>query len=306
MRYHEVNALITRLAKPYGAVTGSILIPHGVTRRMIEGRLGTGFLTELENDTYGVAGFPLTWERQYKAAELSVPGAGLAGLAAALVQRFDGFRTVRAELVAPYTRSVRNKIATVHRSKTALMELRHGFRVTTVAQTLFDILNRVSLDRLEHTMDAAILTKRCTVEDLEERRQAYAHAHKPGIELWRALVDERLEDGWAPPESDLEATLWDIFREIPDHPSAARQAPAFWQTVPGRVDIYVPVWNHIIEADGRRWHARVNDFDADRWRDAQAVANGFSVQRFTHLHLTQRRAEVRDLIAAVGAHRHAA
>jgi len=44
----------------------------------------------------------------------------------------------------------------------------------------------------------------------------------------------------------------------------------------------------------------VADFDNDRWRDNQAAALGLRVMRFTHLHLTQRRKEVAELIGAAG------
>jgi very-short-patch-repair endonuclease len=56
----------------------------------------------------------------------------------------------------------------------------------------------------------------------------------------------------------------------------------------------------ILEGDGRRWHARVRDFEMDRWRDSVAVAHGFAVQRFTYLHLTRRTREVSGLIAQAG------
>ena len=62
----------------------------------------------------------------------------------------------------------------------------------------------------------------------------------------------------------------------------------------------IPAWRLVLEADGRRWHARVADFDNDRWRDNQAAALGLRVMRFTYIHLTERRREVADLISAAG------
>jgi very-short-patch-repair endonuclease len=62
----------------------------------------------------------------------------------------------------------------------------------------------------------------------------------------------------------------------------------------------IPAWRLVLEADGRRWHARVADFDNDRWRDNQAAALGLRVMRFTHPHLTHRLREVADLITAAG------
>ena len=47
----------------------------------------------------------------------------------------------------------------------------------------------------------------------------------------------------------------------------------------------IPDHRLIIEADGRRWHARFADFDRDKWRDNQATAHGYRVLHFTWVHL---------------------
>jgi very-short-patch-repair endonuclease len=47
----------------------------------------------------------------------------------------------------------------------------------------------------------------------------------------------------------------------------------------------LPEHRLIVEADGRRWHTRVADFDRDRWRDNEATANGYRTLRFTWVHL---------------------
>jgi very-short-patch-repair endonuclease len=42
-----------------------------------------------------------------------------------------------------------------------------------------------------------------------------------------------------------------------------------------------PDWNLVIEADGRHWHARVEDFEEDRRRDNELATRGIQVLRFT-------------------------
>jgi very-short-patch-repair endonuclease len=66
------------------------------------------------------------------------------------------------------------------------------------------------------------------------------------------------------------------------------------------VDGLVPAWGLILEADGRTWHARVRDFETDRWRDNQAAAHGLRVQRFTYAHLRYRVDEVVAIIELAG------
>jgi hypothetical protein len=118
--------------------------------------------------------------------------------------------------------------------------------------------------------------------------------------LLRALVDERLAAGWAPSESELEGLLREAVALVPGCATVQWQFPAPWAPRGQRVDGLIPDWRLVLEADGRRWHARVKDFDADRWRDNQAAALGLRVMRFTHPHLTHRMDEVVALISAAG------
>jgi very-short-patch-repair endonuclease len=182
-----------------------------------------------------------------------------------------------------------------------------NIRVTTVAQTLFDLVPRITLDRLERAIDFHLLRKSVTVQNLIERRVSLDSSRRPGIAIWRALVDERSAHAWVPPESDLESDLWAVLRDLPGEPGLERQATMpWWQPGEGRVDVLAVNWRTIYEADGRAWHARVRDFDADRWRDNMAQANGYRVLRFTHTHLRQRPDEARTIAIQTGRWRVAA
>jgi very-short-patch-repair endonuclease len=84
---------------------------------------------------------------------------------------------------------------------------------------------------------------------------------------------------------------------VPGKLVVVRQAPWPWDEAPdGAVDAFIPASGIILEADGRRWHTRVQDFERDRWRDNQAAAQGLRVLRFTWLHLTEWVPEVVDVI----------
>jgi very-short-patch-repair endonuclease len=62
------------------------------------------------------------------------------------------------------------------------------------------------------------------------------------------------------------------------------------------IDLLLPAHRLIIEADGRRWHTRVQDFDKDRWRDNEAVAHGYRVLHFTWVHLRDLADDVLDVV----------
>jgi hypothetical protein len=113
----------------------------------------------------------------------------------------------------------------------------------------------------------------------------------------RPLVQERLEEGWTPPESELEAKLLTVLAGVVGTGPIVRQASLPWRTSrSGRVDVLLPAHRLIIEADGRRWHTRVNDFDKDKWRDNEATAHGYGVLHFTWVHLRDLAADVVDVL----------
>lgn len=175
-----------------------------------------------------------------------------------------------------------------------------GLHVTTIAQTLCDIVSRVRVDRWERAADGLLLEGRVTIDELQERRLRYEKSRRAGMPTFRALVDERLADGYVPPASELERALAAALDLVVGCPPVVWQAPAPWAPDAQRVDAMIPEWRLVLEADGRRWHARLDDFDRDRWRDNQAAALGLRVLRFTHIHLTKRRHEAVTLITAAG------
>ncbi len=68
----------------------------------------------------------------------------------------------------------------------------------------------------------------------------------------------------------------------PELPPHDRQLPIAYERLDATVDAYIAEWSIIVEADGRRWHTRVADFERDRARDNAAAAAGLVVVRFTY------------------------
>jgi very-short-patch-repair endonuclease len=214
------------------------------------------------------------------------------------------FRPCHPEVVVGTAGAGRNPFATVHRYDGARTAAVAGLAVTSVAQTLCDIAPRVSLVRVERALDEHLLAQRGPPDlgPFEERLAFYERARRPGMSVVAALVAERRPEAWQPPESELERRLWRLLRRLPGRPTLLRQAPIPWRpAASGRFDILIPAWRTIVEGDSRRWHARVRDFDRDRWRDNEAVAHGLRPLRFTWAHVTERPAEVLELVTRTGA-----
>jgi very-short-patch-repair endonuclease len=302
MRNHDFDRVISRLAGvQHGAFNLTQIKKYGGSKTMVKDRVDARAWLKLAPCMWAVAGFPPTWQRQFKAAELSIRDAVVADRAAALVHGFEGFKVVHPALVIPYTANPRSDLAHLRRSNPVPSAIVDRITVTTVAQTLFDLLPMCELSMVERAMDGAILNKQVTVADLVERRDAFARSRRPQLAAFQALVDERRADGWCPPESTLEANLTAVLARLPPGIVVVRQGvPPWWSPGEGRVDALIPAWRLIAEVDGRRWHARVADFDRDRWRDNVALANGYRVMRFTHTHISQRPDEVFDLLLAAG------
>ena len=298
MRYTEIDRRIDAVAaKQFGAFSRQQAFDRGASERFVQRRLASGDWIRPVTAVYALARSPGTWKRQCKIAELSVAGSAIAGSAAAALHKLDGFRPGRIELVAPVNSFCIHPFATVHRYSGAKLTVVEGIAVTTIAQTLFDVTRRVKPWTAERAMDVALLEHRVSPAELSERLAFYEGSRRPGLPRIRPLVLERLDDAWVPPESELEALMYAMLSRIPGAPRVVRQASLPWRSArPGRVDALLPDHRLIVEADGRRWHARFQDFDRDRWRDNEAVAQGFRVMRFTSVHLRDLIDDSLDLI----------
>ncbi|MGH9138904.1 MAG: type IV toxin-antitoxin system AbiEi family antitoxin domain-containing protein [Acidimicrobiales bacterium] len=291
------RAIVAVARRQHGAFSRAQAFELGASDRFIRRRLADGTWSRIAPSVYVLSDSAGTWLRQCKVAELATPGSAIAGPSAAVLHNLDGFRPGSIDLVVPPTANTRHAVARCHRFAGALTTTVNRLRVTTIAQTLVDLTAlRVPPWVVEPAMDGALLEKRLAVEQLEERRRFYEGSRRHGNRLLRALVAERAADGWVPPASELGAKLRKLLDTVPGA-RFVREAPAPWRSPqPHRVDALEPAHRLIIEADGRRWHARVADFDRDRWRDNEAAAHGYRVLRFTWVHLTEAADDVRELV----------
>lgn len=301
---HEFDRAIGALARrQHGAFHMRQAHERGGTSDMLATRVRHGAYVKLDARVLAIASHPPTWQRQYKAAELSVPGSALAARSASLVHDLTGSRVLRPALVAPPSANRRSRLADVRRSVDIEAVMVSGLRVTSIRSTLFDLLEYVTVSEAERAMDDALAAGLTSVEDLVVVADAAARSRRPHVGTWRALVQERTAAGWQPTESELERHLEAILRALPGHVEIRRQdTPRWWKPKCHRVDAYLPGWKLIIEADGRRWHTRVADFDRDRWRDNLAVVNGHRVLRFTHTHLSRQPDQVLTMVLDAGRH----
>lgn len=305
MRTTVVDDAVLEIARrQHGVFSREQAFEGGASVRFIERRLASGAWIRIDNAVYALPAFAPTYLRQLKAAELGSRGAAIAGRAAAAFHELTGFRPVRPAIVVPPTVRAKTKLADVHRYAGAQIVVVKGIRVTSVAQTFFDVIRQVPLWTYERALDDALLLGKVTIEQLEERLRFYEGSRRAGMPLLRALLAERREDGWVPPESELEAVGTKIFARFAGRARFERQVTLRWRSgAEARVDFVDTRLRIIIEVDGRRWHTRVADFDRDLWRTNEAIAHGYVVLRFTWVHLTEAVDDVVALVAAAIAER---
>jgi very-short-patch-repair endonuclease len=286
MRHTDIDHHIDALAaRQLGAFSRKQAFDIGASEQFVYRRLRSKHWIRPAPGVYALASSPGTWLRQCKIAELSVDGSAVAGFAAAVLHEIPGYRSGHIELVASANASRTHPFATVHRYAGVKTTTVKGIRTTTYAQTVCDIAPRTSLWRLERSIDHGLVGGQATIDDFVERIEFYEFSRREGLPRIRPLIEERTADGYVPPESELEALLGDLLARMPGV-RLQRQARFPWrQDLPNRVDFLLPDHRLIVEADGRRWHTRVANFDNDRLRDNVALANGYRTMRFTWTHL---------------------
>lgn len=295
---HELDARIDRIAHPQcGAFNLDQVRAAGGTDQAAAHRVELGRWFRLGPAVLALAASKGTFERQCWAAVLGEPVAAVGGFSAAVLRSFRGFTPGRPEIVVPPSGNARSPLARVHRYDAAAVSTVRGLRVTTAAQTVFDLAPRITVDRLEATVDDLLLTGRLTMDELEERLAVYETSRRAGLPVLRSVIGDRRVDALTPAVSELERRGDRILRRLRGRPRVLTEVSFPWlQGGFGRVDRYLPDDAILVEFDSRRWHARLADFDKDRWRDNQAIAAGVAPLRFTWLHVTRRPAEVLAII----------
>ena len=181
-------------------------------------------------------------------------------------------------------------LGTIHRTKDLywedLTEVR-GLPVTTQLRTAVDMAALLRRRTLEWLVDDLLAANAFTLDELADRFRRITRRGKPGMANLRWVLAAR-GPGYVPPASRLERLLIDVLVGG-GLPEPVRQHPLPSRLGPGRVDVAYPHVRLLIEADSRRWHTRVADFETDRQRDNEATVLGWHILRYTFARLTKDR-----------------
>ena len=216
------------------------------------------------------------------------------------VHGWEGFRPGRIELSVPVASRHASPLAVVHRVAHLDRVVRQGIAVTSAARTVVDLAGVLAPAPLGRVIDDVLLAGLASIEQVTAAFDLVAGGHPRGSGVLRDLLRERTQDGYVPSRNELEASLDTVLAD-PRIPPSVREAAFPWMPdEPYRVDALIPRWRRIVEVDGRRWHARVADFERDRARDHEAQRHGYEVTRFTHHQVVRRPGYAADTLVAIG------
>lgn len=274
---------------------------------LIQPRVRSGWWVVRARGVYSLVGAADTWQQRLWVGLLDVSDRSLAShQSAARVHRAGGVEDVGAVVSSDRQQGHSFSTVTLHRPTDLSEEDRtvvDGFPVTTLERTVIDLAAVIARPRLSMVVQGLVIERRTSLANVGELMMRVSKRGKPGMAKMAAVLDDL---GAAPvPRSELERRL-DVLlvrtglRFVNEHPLPTDGS------VVGFVDRTHVESRLIIEADGRKWHGRLQNLAKDRQRDQVAAAQGFQTLRFTWDDVVGDPDGVLSIVRSVVAHRAAA
>ena len=300
------DAAIAKLAsRQHGLFSRAQVADLGGREWLIHARLRSGRWTHEAEGVYGLPGWPDSWWRRLWRAYLATgPQCVVCLEAAAAIHGLTNFGLGRIVLFTPHGDHHWHRLCEMRQStdiRPEHVEVVRGLRVTTVARTLCDLARFVGEQRLAVAVEDAHISGACRLDELQLLLDELRRPGKRGMKLVAKILAER-GPGFVPSESWLERRLLSILKDA-GLPRPRVQAPLPWRPdLPQRTDALYEREQVLLEADGRRWHVRVDQMATDRRRDREALNHGWRPYRFVYQELKYEPTivvqTVRDALAA--------
>lgn len=283
-----------------GAFSFQQALALGFPRATISRRLSTGAWTRLHPGVFTVGGSLDGRQRDLWASLLAVgPKAIVSHESAALLHGAERLRERPITLTNPHGWHHQLAGVMVHQindHRPSHQTLVNGLRTSTPARTIVELGATQAPREVGRVLDDYIRTNRTTLAVVRRVFAELLRPGKPGLGCVAAVIDERA-DGFVPPASELERALFATL-EAGGLPPPARQIPLPGRgTVTGVADCGYVDAKVVLEADGRRWHSRVEAARRDRERDAQVIRAGWVPLRFVYEQIQHEPGEVCAIVA---------
>lgn len=298
----DIDAAIDDIARrQHGAFHVRQVLAAGGDHALVARRVARARWRRLDGPVLVLPSHPRTWEQRVMAATLGHPTAVLSGPPAAALWGIEGVGRGRPEVTVPRGTRHRSAIASVRRSDVVERRTIGAIPVNSLPLVLIQ-LAAVRPRRAAALVESAVVQRLTDAGLLRDAHVRWAPRGVPGTALLGRVLRDHV-DGEAVPESVLEVAGRALLAH-PEIPPAVAQAAFPWAPAgPHRVDFLIEVWKLIVECDGRRWHARMAQMEADARRDLAAAAHGYLTIRLGHASLTRDVDRCRAELIAAGCQR---
>lgn len=272
----------------------------GFTWELLARRERWGTIVPLGCDVFALAGSVDSLDqRRWLALLAAGSDARLTHECAAQLYRVDGIRRGLVVVTTQHPRHVDIPGATVHQLDDLMphhLAVVDGWPTTTPARMLMDLAATTSWMRLATALEYVVVERLASFTAIRGVVSDVRRRGKPGVRKLVSVLEAR--SGEAVAASVLERGLYDAVALA--GLKLVRQHPLPWKREPieGVVDGAIPESKIIVEADGRKWHARLAAMAKDRRRDRAAAAAGWQTLRWMHEDFADLRsvaAELRDI-----------
>ena len=179
-----------------------------------------------------------------------------------------------------------------------------GLPVSRPARAVVEVAATLGRRRLGRVLDDLVFDRRTSYEDVGIVLAEVARPGKPGVVALASVLHDRTTAS-VPGDNELERALFAALLGAGLPQPVPQRALPGTGAVHGVVDAAYPDCRLILEADGRRWHTRVDDLRRDHERDAEAARAGWQTLRFLYEQITRDPEGVCAVVADVRAVRSA-
>jgi very-short-patch-repair endonuclease len=238
--------------------------------------------------TYGFPSVRPTYRGRLWVAHLAVgPASIVSHESAAQLRRVDCFYKGRVTVSVPHGDHPKVPGVRVYQRKDLSSYEQTpvgGLPVVTIPWIFVDMASACSRPRLGLALDTAVTAGQTAYEEVGVCLRKIAKRGKPGVRALTSVLDEH-GPGRIPPASQLERELDDLIERFGLRIPKRQYAHPGQQFVTGCVDRAYVNAKLILEADGRRWHMRIQDITRDRERDNDAARAGWQTLRVLREHV---------------------
>ncbi len=292
-------------SKQHGAISLAQTREAGFDRQAVHYRIKRGLWNQAAETVYVVASSQPTWERTLWIALLSRKQALLTHDTAAHLHGLPDFHRRQLKLLVPRRTNRRSSVTGIYESdqfdRIAYTTV-NGLPVTTVPETILVLARDRGPATIEKAFDEALIRHRLDLDAMSRVIDREKGRRTPGTPLLRELIKTRRPSAPSWEATVLESLLERVLR-VDEIPAWTREYEFALSDRAIRVDLFIPAASLVVEADGRNWHSRLQDFERDRQRDNELAARGIQVLRFTYTMLRFDSPNCRRLVLETCRHR---